>query len=100
MHILANNGKLVFLSLFFATCLLLIILPPVFRFLFAIDIPWYVILVVWITGYPFKILLREMISPFRNRLEASIRRGLKSRQTSYLLDSGNNPNPSRVERDK
>jgi uncharacterized membrane protein len=67
--------RIVFLLLFFMIFLFLVLLPPFFRDFFGIEVPWYIIILIWITGIPFKIVLREILEPiflmkFRHKIRS------------------------------
>jgi hypothetical protein len=70
--------RIIFSCLILAIFFLLVLLPPFFRDFFGIEVPWYVIILIWITGIPFKIVLRELMEPiflrkFRDKIRSKFR---------------------------
>ncbi|MFW9906553.1 MAG: hypothetical protein ACFFFH_19760 [Candidatus Thorarchaeota archaeon] len=55
--------RIIFFLLFLIMFLFLVLLPPFFQDFFGIEVPWYIIILIWITGIPFKIILREILEP-------------------------------------
>ena len=77
-HISPTVKRGAFLSLILAIFFLLVLLPPFFRDFFGIEVPWYIIILIWITGIPFKIVMRELLEPiflskFRNTIRSKFR---------------------------